>query len=263
MSLVVQISELSVSLGGREILSRVNAEIRAGEFVGIFGPNGAGKSTLLRCILGTLSPSSGSIRVLGLSPRQAATQIGYMPQGHSIMETTTLSGRSVIEAICHGTRWGLPWPSHKQQAEVDRVLRITDAMSYADRPLSVLSGGERQRIMLSQALLGHPKVLALDEPLASLDPKNQAQLVALAAQIKNKIQTTILFVGHDLNPLMHVMDRVLYIAGGKAMLGSVEEVVNSESLSRLYGFPINVIRAEGRIFVLSAEGNVMEQAHHD
>jgi zinc/manganese transport system ATP-binding protein len=262
MSTAVQISDLSVSLGGNEILSGVNAEIQAGEFIGIFGPNGAGKTTLVRCILGTLQPTRGSLKVFGLSPGNAARQIGYMPQGHAGFDSTALSARTLVEAACEGDRWGIPWKSKKLKREVDRVLEVTDAARYADRPFSVLSGGERQRVMLAQALLGDPKILVLDEPLASLDPKNQALLIECVARVKRLTQATILFVAHDMNPLMHVMDRVLYLAGGGGVIGKLDDVVTSASLSRLYGFQIEVVRVENRVFVVSAEGNVTEYAHH-
>ena len=177
MTPALQITDLSVTLGGNAILSEVNAEIGTGEFIGIFGPNGAGKTTLVRCITGTLMPTHGSIRILGLPPAQAARQIGYMPQGHAGTDATALSARALVEAACDGDHWGIPWTSKKSRQEVERVLEVTDAARYARRPFSVLSGGERQRVMLAQALLGDPKVLVLDEPLASLDPKNQALLI--------------------------------------------------------------------------------------
>lgn len=263
MTAALQISDLTLSLGGNEILSGVNATIDEGEFIGVFGPNGAGKTTLVRCILGTLPPTRGSVKVLGQSPSRAARQIGYMPQGHTGFDSTSLSARALVEAACNGDRWGIPWTSRKSRQEVDRVLEITDAAGYAMRPFSVLSGGERQRVMLAQALLGDPKILVLDEPLASLDPKNQAVLIECVARVKHLTQTTVLFVAHDMNPLMQVMDRVLYLAGGKAALGKVDDVVTSASLSTLYGFAIDVVRVENRIFVVSAEGNVTEYAHHD
>ena len=263
MSAALQISDLAITLGGNEILSGVNATIDEGEFIGVFGPNGAGKTTLVRCILGTLPPTRGSVKVLGESPGKAARQIGYMPQGHTGFDSTSLSARALVEAACHGDRWGIPWTSRQSRQEVDRVLEITDAASYAKRPFAVLSGGERQRVMLAQALLGHPKILVLDEPLASLDPRNQAVLIECVARVKQLTQTTILFVAHDMNPLLQVMDRVLYLAGGKAALGKVDDVVTSASLSQLYGFAIDVVRVENRVFVVSTEGNVTEYAHHD
>jgi zinc/manganese transport system ATP-binding protein len=266
MTPALQIADLTLSLGGNEILSGISATIEGGEFIGIFGPNGAGKTTLVRCIVGTLSPSRGSIKILGLPPGQAARQIGYMPQGHAGFDSTALSARALVEAACHGDRWGIPWTSRESKREVDRVLEVTEAGHYAKRPFSVLSGGERQRVMLAQALLGDPRVLVLDEPLASLDPKNQALLIECVARVKRLTHTTILFVAHDMNPLMQVMDRVLYLAGGGAVLGKLDDVVTSASLSKLYGFKIEVVRVESRVFVVAAEGNVTESEcdhHHD
>ncbi len=259
----LRLTDLSVTLGGHAILSGVNAQIGAGEFIGVFGPNGAGKTTLMRCILGTLRPTNGRIDVLGLPPTRAARAVGYMPQGHAGFESAALSARTLVHAAWQGERWGLPWINAAARAEVNRVLALVQAEAYADRPFSVLSGGERQRIMLAQALLGQPKLLVLDEPLAGLDPKNQALLIERIAEVRRELRATVLFVAHDMNPLLHVMDRVLYLAGGGSLLGNVDDIVNAESLTRLYGFPIDVVRAQGRVFILSREGNVTESAHHD
>ena len=263
MSSALSISRLGVSFGNHPVLSGVDAEIKAGEFIGVFGPNGAGKTTLMRCLLGTLRPTAGTISIFGLPPAKASREIGYMPQGNVGFESTALSARALVHAAWQGEKWGVPWSSRASRAEVQRVLEITQATDYADRPFSVLSGGERQRIMLAQALLGRPKMLILDEPLASLDPKNQALLIECIAQVKSSLNATILFVAHDMNPLLHVMDRVFYLAGGGALLGEINQVVNSEALSQLYKFPIEVIRAQDRVFVLSREGNVTEAACHD
>jgi zinc/manganese transport system ATP-binding protein len=262
----LNISNLRVTLGGNEILSGINAKIEEGEFIGIFGPNGAGKTTLVRAILGTLRTVAGSIEIFGEPPGRGAHQIGYMPQGNTGLELTALSARAMIEAVCRGEKWGIPRTSTEDRKEVARVLEMAGAASYADRPYAVLSGGERQRVMLAQALLGRPRILVLDEPLASLDPKNQALLIECVAEVKRLTQATVLFVAHDLNPLLRVMDRVLYMAGGGAILGRLDDVVNSESLSNLYHFPIEVVRAGDRVFVVSTEGNVTESEcvhHHD
>jgi zinc/manganese transport system ATP-binding protein len=263
MPSALEIQNLGITLGGHEILSGVNAEIAAGEFVGIFGPNGAGKTTLVRAIVNTLRPSAGAIRIFGQPPGQASHAIGYMPQSNAGLELTALCSRAMLEAVCQGEQWGVPWTTAATRREVERVLQLTESTGYADRPFAQLSGGERQRIMLAQALLGAPKILVLDEPLAGLDPKNQARLIECVQQVKQRTQATILFVAHDMNPLLHVMDRVLYMAGGGAILGRIDEVVNSASLSKLYGFPIEVVHAGERFFVVSREGNVAELACHD
>lgn len=254
----LSLEHVCIHLGGHEILHDISAEIVQGEFIGILGPNGAGKSTLMRAILGLCPLHSGSIQLFEKTPGHANSLIGYLPQAQNLFENTSLSARSLVAAVRQGERWGLPWFSSTSHAAVNRALELTGALSYADRPFSILSGGEKKRVMLAQALIDKPKLLILDEPLASLDPKNQMHLVDCIANIKKEMATTILFIAHDANPLLGVMDRVMYLAGGKARLGRVEEIISSQSLSELYGAPIHVIQSEGRLFVVNAETNVAE-----
>lgn len=250
-------------LGGRDILREVSAEIFPGEFIGVFGPNGAGKSTLMRCLLGLIPHFSGDVSVFGEKAGRANRSIGYMPQSRAHFENTALSARTLVSAVEGGNQWGMPWNSAASRAEVERALQVVGAEEYADRPFAVLSGGEKQRIMLAQALIGNPRLLILDEPLISLDPRNQARMIECVANIKATTGATILFVAHDINPLIGVMDRVLYVAGGRATIGAAADVISSEALSELYGTTIHVVRAEGRIFIVAAEGNVTEAEHHD
>jgi len=259
----LSIIDASVRLGGYDILQNVNAEIAMGEFVGVFGPNGAGKSTLMRAILGLVPHSPGSISIFGEPPGQANTIIGYMPQSRTNFEGTALTARALVSAVEGGHRWGMPWSSRMARTEVQRAIQLAGAEEFADRAFSVLSGGEKQRIALAQALLGKPRLLILDEPLASLDPRNQMRMVECIAKIKATTGATILFIAHDVNPLLNVMDRVIYVAGGHVAIGSTEQVISSSALSKLYGAEIHVVRAEGKIFIVNAEGNVTESAHHD
>ncbi len=253
---------VSVCLGGTQILSHVTAKIRAGEFIGIFGPNGAGKSTLAHCILGLIPLTNGRISVFENPAGRRNHLIGYMPQFKTHLQSTALSAFSVVAAVAQGNRWGLPWMGKVLKNEVMEALELAGAIDYAHRPFSVLSGGERRHIALAQALLGKPRLLILDEPLASLDPRNQMHLVQCVRSIKASTGATILFITHDINPLLGTMDRVLYVAGGSAALGSVDDVLTSETLSALYRTEIHVVRAEGRIFIVTAEGNVTETACH-
>jgi zinc/manganese transport system ATP-binding protein len=263
LTAALSIVDAGVRLGGHEVLHAVNAEIAPGEFIGIFGPNGAGKSTLIRCILGLAPLSAGRISVFGVPAGRANRMIGYMPQSRVSLEGTALSARSMVSGVAAGDGWGLPLSPRTLRAEVDRVIELAGVGHFADRPFSVLSGGERQRVGLAQALLGKPRLLLLDEPLASLDPRNQMLLIDRVTKIKKTTNTTILFTAHDVNPLLGVMDRVLYIAGGEAAIGSLDEVITSEALSHLYKTEIRVIRVEGNIFILAAEGGVIEAARHD
>jgi len=258
----LSIKQLDIRLGGHEILRGVNAEIAEGEFIGVFGPNGSGKSTLMRALLGLCPIQAGTIELFGKPSRRGNRAVGYLPQTRASHDATGLSARALVAAVQGGERWGVPWPSRAAEAEVARALDLAEAGAYAERPYAVLSGGEKQRVALAQALLGTPRLLILDEPLASLDPKNQARMVERVAQIRRETGATVLFIAHDVNPLLRVMDRVLYLAGGGAALGAVDDVVTSDSLSRLYGTAIEVVRAGSRIFIVNAESNVTETVCH-
>lgn len=258
----LRLEQVGIRLGGRRILDGVEARIAPGEFVGVFGPNGAGKSTLTRAILGLFPLAQGSIAVFGRSPRAATGEIGFMPQRRADFGGLTLSGRAMVKAVESGRRWGIPWTSRTGHKEVERVLEEAGAIAFADRPYSVLSGGERQRIALAQCLVGRPRLLLLDEPLASLDPKSQSQLIETVGRICGESGVTVLFIAHDLNPLLQRMDRTWYLANGRARIGTPEEVISTESLSRLYGAPMEVIRFGNRLFILSPEHSVTETARH-
>jgi len=264
MTSALSIKNLGIRLGGNQILQDVSAEIREGEFIGIFGPNGAGKTTLLRALLGLTPVSSGEIRIFGKSPGHFNRSIGYMPQTSACPEGTALSARALVSAVRGGEQWGVPWASPSANEEVAHALELAGAVSYADRPFTILSGGEKKRVALAQALIDKPRLLILDEPLASLDPKNQMLLVDRVAKIRDETGATVLFIAHDINPLLGVMDRILYMAGGRASLGTVEEVITGPALSRLYGMEIDVVHAGSRIFIVNAESNVTETAcHHE
>jgi zinc/manganese transport system ATP-binding protein len=260
---ILSIKNVGVRLGGRDILRGVSADIFPGEFIGVFGPNGAGKSTLMRCLLGLIPYCAGELSVFGEAPGQANSVIGYMPQSRAHLENTALSARALVSAVEGGNRWGVPWSTRASREEVERAIGLAGAEEYAHRPFSVLSGGEKQRVMLAQALIGKPRLLVLDEPLISLDPRNQARMIECVAGIKATTGATILFAAHDINPLIGVLDRLIYVAGGGAVIGAADDIISSAALSRLYGTTIHVVRAEGRIFIVAGEGNVTEAERHD
>ena len=260
----ITFSNVTLRLGGRAVLSGVSLEIATGEFVGVLGPNGAGKTTLMRAVLGLVPAGGGSIAVLGRPAARGNPAVGYMPQVRSAVGGLRLSGRDFVAAAVGGHRLGLPFPGRAVRAEVDRVLDLVGAGELARRPLAETSGGERQRLLLAQALVGRPRLLLLDEPLISLDPHHQSEVVDLAKSLQAELGVTILFSAHELNPLLGALDRVLYLGRGQAALGTVDEVITRAVLSRLYGSEIDVIRVEGRIFVMSGGHDVEHDAHrHD
>lgn len=260
----IELDRATLARGERIILDAVSAAIRPGEFIGVFGPNGSGKTTLLRALLGLLPPLRGEIRVLGRPPRHGNRVIGYLPQKRAPVTDLPIRGWNFVASAWQGERWGLPLLGRRGEQQVRQAIDGVEAQALANRRLSQLSGGELQRLLLAQALLGEPRILLLDEPLIGLDPHFQQAVVSLIRRIQQTERITVLLIAHDLNPLLGVMDRVLYLGNRHAVIGSVDEVVTDEVLSRLYDMPIEVYRIKDRIAVVAGHGPVEAEAHrHD
>ena len=260
----VEFRDVSLTLGGRLVLGDVSLAIAAGEFVAVLGPNGAGKTTLMRAALGLVAPSRGTIRILGQPATRGNAAIGYVPQARGAVAAVRLSGWDFVASVVNGHRLGLPIAGRRGRAEIARALDLVGARGLARRPLAELSGGERQRLLLAQALIGRPGLLLLDEPLISLDPRHEREVVELVKSLQQELGVAVLFSAHELNPLLGAVDRVLYLGGGQAALGPVDEVITGPVLSRLYGSEIEVVRLGGRIFVMSGGHHVEHDAHrHD
>jgi len=259
----LELRNVTVGRGRRAVLTGVNAAIEPGEFIGVFGPNGAGKSTLFATLLGLLPVIGGELRVLGQPVRRGNPLIGFMPQHRVQALEVRLSGWDFVASAHQGQRWGLPLLGRAGRDAVNDALETVGAQTLSRRPLGSLSGGERQRLLLAQAILGQPKLLLLDEPLISLDPRYQQAVVELVAQVQQERHLTVLMSAHELNPLLGTMNRVMYLGGGQAALGTVAEVITGPVLSRLYSAPIEVIRHGRRIFVVNGLTNSSQEESHD
>ena len=258
---VIELDHATIAIGGRDILVDTSFAIARGEFIGVLGPNGAGKTTLMRAILGLLAPRAGSLRVFGRAPRRGDPQIGYLPQVRTVVPDLRVRGFDFIASSVHGERWGLPSLTGPDRRMIERTLAAIGAADLAGRPLSDMSGGERQRLLLAQALLGDPQLLLLDEPLISLDYRYQEAVIDLVRRFARDRNITVLFSAHELNQLIGTLDRVLYLGNGHAALGTVAEVATAPVLSQLYGTEIEVVRANGHIFVVS-RGRDVERSDH-
>lgn len=259
---LIKAANLSMLFADKVILQDFSFAIKAGEFVGVLGPNGAGKSTLLKLILGLIKPTSGQLTVLNETPHQGHPRIGYLPQSRFVPTNVELTGYQLLASSLHAHRFGLPILSKQDKAKMTEVLQRVGAETIAVRSYSRLSGGERQRLLLAQALLGEPRILLLDEPLNNLDPHYQESLIELIARIAKESNITVLLTAHDVNALLPVMDRVLYVVNGEAKLGQVDKVITSENLSALYGTPIEVLNYKGRIFVLGQNRGISDFHQH-
>jgi zinc/manganese transport system ATP-binding protein len=256
---VVALEAAQARVGGRTVWSDVSLEIGSGEFAAILGPNGSGKTTLLRVLLGELGLAAGQAAVLGRPPGSANHQIGYLPQRRHFDAGVRVRGIDLVRLGLDGTRWGLPL-RHTGRERVTEAIRLVGAAEYAVRPIGRLSGGEQQRLLIAQALVSRPRLLILDEPLDSLDLPNQTAVAALLARISHQQNVTVLLVAHDVNPLLHYLDKVVYFGAGHAAVGTPAEVITAPTLSRLYGVAIEVLKtADGRLVVV---GLPEPPAHH-
>jgi zinc/manganese transport system ATP-binding protein len=248
---ILDVRGVSVRLSGREILHDISFSIEAGQFTGLIGSNGAGKTTLIRVILGLVTPTEGSVLVAG-RPRSAHnTLVGYVPQKIGFDPDMPLRARDFVGLGLDGHRLGLPRPNASRRARIDEMLEAVDATEFSDARLGELSGGEQQRVMIAHALINRPELLLLDEPLANLDLRSEQEVVGLLARISAGQQVAVLISAHDMNPLMGSMDRIVYMASGRAMSGTTDEVVRTETLSALYGHHVEVLHVQGRIIVVA------------
>jgi zinc/manganese transport system ATP-binding protein len=281
VSPAIELCDARARIGGRDVWRSVDLRVQPGEFVAVLGPNGSGKSTLLKAILGLVQTAPGAVTVLGGPAGGANREIGYLPQRHGYDSALPIRGVDLVRLGLDGARWGLPSPfgsgryrgvgrrslgmggggnasrknvpsrARAAKARVQEVIELVGATAYAERTLGELSGGEQQRILIAQALVRRPRILMLDEPLDSLDLPNQAAVTALVQRICRAEKVAVLLVAHDVNPLLSYLDQVIYLAGGRALQGPVEQVITDATLSELYGASIEVLRTrDGRLVVV-------------
>jgi zinc/manganese transport system ATP-binding protein len=252
---VLSVAGLGVRLGGRGVLHDVGFEIAAGELTGLIGANGAGKTTLLRAILGLEAPTVGTVT---LSAGRAS--VGYVPQRFGLDPDVPLRARDLVGLGLDGHRLGIALPSRARRARVAEMLEAVDGLRFADSRVGRLSGGEQQRVLIAHALISRPQLLLLDEPLANLDLRSGREVVALLARIAREQGVAILISAHDMNPLLPVMDRVVYLAAGRAASGTTDEVVRTSVLSALYGHHVDVLSVHGRVLVVAGEAGELDEA---
>jgi zinc/manganese transport system ATP-binding protein len=255
----LRLEGIGVWLAGRQILDGVSFHLRPGEFTGLIGSNGAGKTTLFRVILGLQRPNSGSVLIDGRPRARTSRSIGYVPQKALLDPDIPLRARDLVALGLDGQRLGVPIHSRRRTALVDEMLRAVDAARFADSRVGQLSGGEQQRVLIAHALVSRPRLLLLDEPLANLDISNGQEIISLLHRIAKDQGVAVFLSAHEMNPLLPVMDRIVYLAGGRAASGTVEEVVRADVLGKLYGHHVDVLHVHGRILVVAGHGSYDEE----
>jgi zinc/manganese transport system ATP-binding protein len=256
---VLSLENVSLWLSGREILHDVSFNLHAGELTGLIGSNGAGKTTIFRVILGLEAPSAGTVLFSGLPRPRRNRSIGYVPQSIGLDPDVPLRARDVVALGLDGDRFGFPLPSRRRRELTDEMLEAVDATAFAESRVGRLSGGELQRVLIGHALISRPSLLLLDEPLANLDIRSEQEVVGLLAKVAKEQSIAVLISAHEMNPLLPVMDRVVYVASGRAASGTTDEVVREDVLSALYGHHVDVLHLHDRILVVASR----HEGHHE
>ena len=255
---ILTVTGVGVTLSGRPILDDVSFAIQPGEFTGLIGPNGAGKTTLLRVVLGLQRPAKGTVLVDGRPLSRHNRAAGYVPQKVLLEPDLPLRAKDLVALGMDGHRPGIPLRSAKRAETVREMLHAVGAESFADARVGELSGGEQQRVLIAHALISRPRLLLLDEPLANLDPASAHDIVVLLHRLVQDHGVSVLLSAHEMNVLLPVIDRIVYLAGGRAASGPTEEVVRPEVLSALYGHPVDVLDVHGRLIVVAGPGHEHE-----
>lgn len=243
---LIRLDNVACGYGSRRLWSGVDLSVHPGEFIAIVGPNGSGKTSMLKLLLGHLAPQEGTVT------RAQGVSVGYVPQLKDFDPAVPIRGRDLVGLGLDGARKGL-LPTPNRRSLVDHAVEEVQAQAYADAPLHLLSGGEQQRLRIAQALVSNPDVLLLDEPLLSLDIANQQVIIQAIKHRRDRHQTASLFVTHEINPVLPLLNRVIYIARGKALIGHPDDVLTTESLSELYNAPVTVFRQDGHVVVLGGQ----------
>jgi zinc/manganese transport system ATP-binding protein len=252
---VLSVEDLGVRISGRQILDGVDFRVGPGEFTGLIGSNGAGKTTLFRAILGLQAPSGGRILIAGRPRSRRNAAIGYVPQKFLLDPDLPLRGRDLVGLGIDAQRLGFAVNRRRRRELVDEMLAAVGAESFGETRVGRLSGGEQQRILIAHALISGPRLLLADEPLANLDLRSAQEVVSLLARVCRERGVAVLISAHEINPLLPVIDRIVYLANGRAASGTSQEVIRPEVLSRLYGHHVDVIDVHGRVLIVAGAGD--------
>jgi zinc/manganese transport system ATP-binding protein len=248
----VRLRRAGLAFGSRVLWDQLTLDVAPGEFLAVLGPNGSGKTSLIKVLLGLRQLSSGSVSVCGRTARRGSELVAYVPQQKAFDRDLPARGRDLVRLGLDGHRWGPSLPRAQVRQRIEAVIAEVGATAYANAPIGSLSGGEQQRLRIAQALVAEPRLLLCDEPLLSLDLAHQRAVCALIDARRRRSATSVVFVTHEVNPVLPFVDRVLYLVAGRWAAGPPEQVMTTDVLTELYGTQVDVLRVRDRIVVLGA-----------
>ena len=256
----VSLTGARLAFGDRVLWDDLDLSVSPGEFIAVLGPNGTGKTSLLKVLLGQLLLSAGAALVDGKEVTSGSGDIGYVPQHRPIDRDVMLVGRDLVRLGVDGNRWGCVTlrsaERARRQLAVRQALTQVNGEQLADVRVGLMSGGELQRVRIAQALASDPMLLLCDEPLLTLDPANAKLVAALIDRRRREANTTVIVVTHEINTILRYVDRVLYLVDGRFRIGTVEQVMNTETLSTLYRANIQVVKVNDRYVVVGEDSGL-------
>lgn len=231
----LEMKDVSFSYNHQQVLEDINFAIGEKDFIAIIGPNGGGKSTLLKIVLGLLTPDKGEVKVFGREPKKAREFVGYLPQyTHFDLDFPI----DVFQTVLMGRYHGMFKKYTAEDREVAlQALKDVDMEEYKDRQISRLSGGQMQRVLIARALARKPKLLLMDEPMASIDPEMQNSFYRLISELKDKM--ALVLVSHDVGTVSMHVDKIACLNQKLYYHGPAEEA--AEGLEKIYHCSIDLV----------------------
>ncbi len=238
---LVEVVGVSHSYGGPVVLDHIHLSIEAGSFLGIIGPSGSGKTTLLRLILGSLSPTIGTVE------REPDRRLAYVPQVETVNWNFPITVSEVV-LMSRSSSIRRPWATAAERRDVSGVLEQLGLAGLGDRHIRELSGGQQQRVFLARALHRQPDLLVLDEPTSGVDVRTRHEVVHLLTDL-HRAGMAVVLTTHDINGLATHLPRIACVNRELIALGSPRDVLTPQVLERTFGAPMEVLEHGGLLLV--------------